>query len=392
MAQQLKFISCLKMMMEELATLATGCEVDGGQLRYELYVWLEREVEALKEVCDYCCSSAHHHPEAFSGRDVLEPLQSEEGGGAGGVVGGVGGADLPPATPATPGTAEPATLHEIIQQEKLEFEEKLERAARRKRWLLGCTAAQCCLLCEAAVLRNLAAALSACIYQSLCDSETFTVKSQHRVAALGVDIQHLSVAHRESHLVGRETRAATTEEEPLTVCTPPAKWPAGFQDPRGTVSEGEGKAAYREQFQPPEMSIVSLMMKKPTLGLEMEGIDYDSSGSDEEQDDLEEEEEDDVFKEPKVVTENCEHCDPDSYSWCILRLATVRAARKVVAAFLEVAGVEMTELPMQSPLLHSLLRTVDQWIDSLVLHIEGKKGPPPEYIPGCFAESQVEVV
>ncbi|KAG0712234.1 DmX-like protein 1 [Chionoecetes opilio] len=44
---------------------------------------------------------------------------------------------------------------------------------------------------------------------------------------------------------------------------------------------------------------------------------------------------------------------------------------------------------MQSPLLHSLLRTVDQWIDSLVLHIEGKKGPPPEYIPGCFAESQV---
>ena len=41
-------------MMEELATLATGCEVDGGQLRYQLYVWIEREVEALKEVCNYC--------------------------------------------------------------------------------------------------------------------------------------------------------------------------------------------------------------------------------------------------------------------------------------------------------------------------------------------------
>lgn len=53
MAQQLKFICCLKMMMEELATLATGCEVDGGQLRYQLYVWLEREVEALKEICNY---------------------------------------------------------------------------------------------------------------------------------------------------------------------------------------------------------------------------------------------------------------------------------------------------------------------------------------------------
>ncbi|XP_069976155.1 uncharacterized protein [Penaeus vannamei] len=56
MAQQLKFVSCLKMMMEELATLATGCEVDGGQLRFQLYVWLEREVEALKEVCNYCCT------------------------------------------------------------------------------------------------------------------------------------------------------------------------------------------------------------------------------------------------------------------------------------------------------------------------------------------------
>ena len=53
MAQQLKFIACLKIMMEELATLATGFEVDGGQLRYQLYVWLEREVEVLKRICKY---------------------------------------------------------------------------------------------------------------------------------------------------------------------------------------------------------------------------------------------------------------------------------------------------------------------------------------------------
>lgn len=33
--------------------------------------------------------------------------------------------------------AEPSTLHEILQQEKIEFEEKMERAARRKRWLMG---------------------------------------------------------------------------------------------------------------------------------------------------------------------------------------------------------------------------------------------------------------
>ena len=53
MAHQLKFIACLKIMMEELATLATGFEVDGGQLRYQLYVWLEKEVDVLKRLCNY---------------------------------------------------------------------------------------------------------------------------------------------------------------------------------------------------------------------------------------------------------------------------------------------------------------------------------------------------
>lgn len=47
MAQQLKFIACLKVAMEELATLATGFEVEGGQLRYQLYIWLEKQTEVL---------------------------------------------------------------------------------------------------------------------------------------------------------------------------------------------------------------------------------------------------------------------------------------------------------------------------------------------------------
>lgn len=53
MAQQLKFVACLKILMEELSTLATGYEVDGGELRYHLYLWLEREVEALRHLCNY---------------------------------------------------------------------------------------------------------------------------------------------------------------------------------------------------------------------------------------------------------------------------------------------------------------------------------------------------
>jgi len=53
MAQQLKFVACLKILMEELSTLATGYEVDGGELRYHLYLWLEKEVDALRHLCNY---------------------------------------------------------------------------------------------------------------------------------------------------------------------------------------------------------------------------------------------------------------------------------------------------------------------------------------------------
>jgi len=53
MAHQLKFIACIKIMVDELSTLATGFEVDGGQLRYQLYIWLEKEVEVLKRLSSY---------------------------------------------------------------------------------------------------------------------------------------------------------------------------------------------------------------------------------------------------------------------------------------------------------------------------------------------------
>lgn len=44
------------------------------------------------------------------------------------------------------------------------------------------------------------------------------------------------------------------------------------------------------------------------------------------------------------------------------------------------------ELAVQSPLLHSALHSLGVWVNGLVAHIEEKKGPPPEYIPGCFAQ------
>lgn len=111
MAQQLKFVACLKILMEELSTLATGFEVDGGQLRYQLYVWLEREVDALKQLCNYS---------ANTDGDTINSSEYE-----GGMVD-----DVPPYRPG-----EQPTLHEILLAEKLDFEAKVQRAARRKKWL-----------------------------------------------------------------------------------------------------------------------------------------------------------------------------------------------------------------------------------------------------------------
>lgn len=52
-AQHLKFIAILRIMMDEMSTLASGFEIDGDQLRFELFKWLERECGILHEICDF---------------------------------------------------------------------------------------------------------------------------------------------------------------------------------------------------------------------------------------------------------------------------------------------------------------------------------------------------
>lgn len=117
MAQQLKFVACLKILMEELSTLATGFEVDGGQLRYQLYVWLEKEVEALKQLCNY---SSMDRENVINDENNSADANDRE-------------TPVPGARPFN----ERPTLHEILIAEKQDFEAKVQRAARRKRWLKG---------------------------------------------------------------------------------------------------------------------------------------------------------------------------------------------------------------------------------------------------------------
>lgn len=87
--------------------------------------------------------------------------------------------------------------------------------------------------CEIFVLRDLAVALSACIYQSLCDSDTFIVKQvsdQGGYHSPGMEtLAKLNASCQSSHLManagGHQRRRKYSSDEPVTVSTLPSKWP-----------------------------------------------------------------------------------------------------------------------------------------------------------------------
>ncbi|XP_076387678.1 rabconnectin-3 alpha isoform X3 [Megachile rotundata] len=581
MAQQLKFVACLKILMEELSTLATGFEVDGGQLRYQLYVWLEREVEALRQLCSYSVSS-----------DGDANNVSEYEGGM-----------VDDAQPYRPG--EQPTLHEILVADKLDFEAKVQRAVRRKKWLkanetlLRTLLSYCSLhgasggglasvrmelvlllqelqqektqqqllsplpfpttlpllsasvacnktvvadpvrhlqslahdmlqtlvelrnppmptrnthYCEVFIMRDLAVALSACIYQSLCDSDTFVMKHHQPDSFPAVaEIETFSGGHLVAS--NRHHRRYSTDDG-VCITTTPSKWPGvtnlrallarekdedtpklnillceafvatymslfvyalwscdshilyrlvgqrfdnstwsclfgggvkkllrvastssqasgsamvekiasnsgdgGSSEAQTTAGAmwntmtsltrqrvklnmkllaqftgqqpnmKEDKPTYREQFVSPQMSMISYFLMKPQIDSEYANeIDYDSSDSAVSDLDSSEDEEDvfDTNSKPKTkLKDNTEHSNPNSYSWCVMRLAIVKILQQQLQDFLNVAGIEMQELPVNSPLIHGTMAIVAQWQETLREELDNKGPPSVNYIPGC---------
>ncbi|XP_077255779.1 rabconnectin-3 alpha isoform X4 [Temnothorax americanus] len=576
MAQQLKFVACLKILMEELSTLATGFEVDGGQLRYQLYVWLEREVDALRQLCSYSTNADG---------DMNNAAEYE-----GGMVD-----DVPPYKPG-----EQPTLHQILVAEKLDFEAKVQRAAKRKKWLkanetlLRTLLSYCSLhgasggglasvrmelvlllqelqqektqqqllsplpfpttlpllsasvacnktvvadpvrhlqslahdmlqtlvelrnppmpnrnthYCEVFIMRDLAVALSACIYQSLCDSDTFVMK-HHQPDSFPVVAE---VETTGGHLVAsNKYHRRYSTDDGVCITTSPAKWP-GVTNLRAllarekdedtpklnillceafvatymslfiyamsscdshilyrlvgqhfdnntwsslfgggvkkllrvastTNNQGgttisvertdsmtsdiqstasgmwntmtsltkqrvklnmkllgqftgqqpnmkEDKPTYREQFVSPQMSMISYFLMKPRIETEYaDEIDYDSSDSAVSDLDSTDDEEDvfDTGSKPKSKPkDNTEHSNSNSYSWSVMRLAIVKILQKQLQDFMAVAGIEMQELPVSSPLIHGTLGIVALWQESLREELEFKGPPPANYIPGC---------
>nr|XP_061796137.1 dmX-like protein 2 [Nerophis lumbriciformis] len=105
-AEQLKFRACLKILMTELRTLATGFEVDGGKLRFQLYSWLEKEIAAMHTICNYK-SEAEHWAERAASVDISDDMLERTDAGA----------------------------YERHQMERRRLQAKQQHSERRKAWL-----------------------------------------------------------------------------------------------------------------------------------------------------------------------------------------------------------------------------------------------------------------
>ncbi|XP_064608806.1 dmX-like protein 2 isoform X2 [Liolophura sinensis] len=564
MAQQYKFIACLKILMEELTTLATGFEVDGGQLRYQLYIWLEREVEALKLLCNYRqeLTDEEETKAEVADKALDDSLDMHVSG------------HMQRSLSIRETTHKP-TLHEVIMAETMNFEAKLERMSRRRQWLhnnqqLLRTLISYCILqgsgggglasirmelilllqelqqvkpqqqllsplpfpttlpllsasiassktviadpikhlqgmiqdllhtiveftvppchhymSEAVLLlRNLSVALSSCIYQCLCDSDSFVVSMADLDVAMEGFTSH-SVIYQGGHLmagVRHKRRTSSTEE---IINTPPGKWPGvgslrvllarekdddapkltvllsealvgvyisllinamaaydahmlyrlishkftvqmwaalfgggvktllkvantpSHQKPSDDLAKQrmklnmkimgnvpvstqkhESKRTFKEKFVPPELSMVTYFMTKPFQSSTDMGVEYDSEETlSSEDNDSDLGDADDRYRPRTMSVEAVqEHIDPSSYSWCLIRFAIIQLVLHNLNTFLPLVGIELQDLPVCSPLLHAVLKTLEQWQEMLKSKLDMFNGPPDNYIPDMYLE------
>uniref|UniRef100_A0A8D3CVN5 Dmx like 1 n=1 Tax=Scophthalmus maximus TaxID=52904 RepID=A0A8D3CVN5_SCOMX len=490
---QLKFTACLKIMTNELRTLSTGYEVDGGKLRYQLYQWLEREVVALQRCCSYkpCLPELSvlgdpGSPRGDSQRSRRHWLQSNQPllrmflsycslhGSHGG------------------GLASVRMELILLLQESHQLLSPLCSQPTLIPLLMACTANVKTVVAnpivyltnlthdilqtinaldspphpdvinnEIYVMHTLAASLSACIYQCLCDGHTYShmnhftgivyqsvLLSQKQPArAVSVDesvqpntspaqwpgiaslIRLLSSAGEESQpglavllceiltavflslfvhgmathssnelfrimahplnsqlwvtVFGGGARTPVIEKPNSPTRTPPLgdcfSEREGPSSPKHVpVVEQEAASIFKERFVPPELSIWDYFIAKPFLPPSENRIEYDSEESQGSQDEDEDEYEyEDVF-DPNSPRR--EHSNHNSYSWCLMRLAMVQLVLVNLKSFYPMAGYDLLDLPVGSPLCHAVLKTLQRWEQVLQKRLEIFGGPPSKYI------------
>lgn len=519
---QLKFRACLKILTVELRTLSTGCEVDGGKLRYQLYQWLEREVIALQKTCDYSVeideiqSGISTMPEevALHGNTVDLTDQQKNMLQKGNfqkrrqwllkyqsllrmflsycVLHGSHGGGL-----ASVRMELILLLQESQQEQSIQIPSSPLLEQSSVPLLFACTASAKTVVANPLlhlgnlthdilhaiinldspphpdtqnnkiyVMHNLAASLSACIYQCLCDGHSYSSFQANQFT--GTVYQTVLLTQRHS--------LRSTLEETVTPNTSPAQWPGmtalvrllnsageeaqpgltvllceiltavylslfihglathssselyrimahplnnkmwsaifgggahtpirGQQQLKTKTDDGEKQQKHsklssktspkessqapavpwldqecpsdKERFIPPELSIWDYFIAKPFLPSQSR-VEYDSEESQESGED-----DDDIDGDAFAAnSHNQEHSNANSYSWSLMRLAMVQLVLNNLKIFYPLAGHDLSELPVSSPVCHAVLKTLQRWEQVLLRRLELYGGPPQHYI------------
>ncbi|XP_066490922.1 dmX-like protein 2 isoform X1 [Tiliqua scincoides] len=138
------------------------------------------------------------------------------------------------------------------------------------------------------------------------------------------------------------------------------------------------RPTYKEKFIPPELSMLDYFVAKPFFPLSDSGVIYDSDESIHSED----EDEDAFFSDIQIS----EHRDASSYSWSLIRLAMVKLALNNIKTFFPIAGLEIADLPVTSPLGIAVIKNLENWEQILQERMDQFEGPPPNYINTYFPE------
>ncbi|NXM26996.1 DMXL1 protein, partial [Oxyruncus cristatus] len=518
---QLKFRACLKILTVELRTLSTGYEVDGGKLRYQLYQWLEREVVALQKTCDYNVeveeiqSGIGVMPEETTLRENTEDITDQQKsmlrredfqkrrqwllkyqsllrmflsycilhGSHGGGLASVRMELI-------------LLLQESQQEQSVQLPSSPPPEQSSIPLLFACTASAKTVVANPLlhlgnlthdilhaiinldspphpdtqnnkiyVMHTLAASLSACIYQCLCDGHSYSSFQAN---------QFTGTVYQTVLLTQRHSLRTASLEETVTPNTSPAQWPGmtalirllnsageeaqpgltvllceiltavylslfihglathssnelyriiahplndkmwsavfgggahtpsrGQQQLKTKTDDGEKQQkryrlssktspkessqlpslplvdqefpSHKERFIPPELSIWDYFIAKPFLPSQSR-VEYDSEES-------QESDEDEIDGDVCASnSHNQEHSNSNSYSWSLMRLAMVQLVLHNLKIFYPLAGHDLSELPVSSPICHAVLKTLQRWEQVLLRRLELYGGPPQHYI------------
>uniref|UniRef100_A0A671L0G7 DmX-like protein 1 n=1 Tax=Sinocyclocheilus anshuiensis TaxID=1608454 RepID=A0A671L0G7_9TELE len=519
LAAQLKFSSCLKILTTELRTLSTGYELDGGKLRHQLCHWLERAVAALQRCCGYN-PFLQHLPEGISA-DLSQVEDLEERGAAeqarelqhrrrlwlkrnqpllriflsycslhGSHGGGLASVrmelilllqesqqddSLQISTPDPQHLSVPLFLawtasSKTVVANPIVHLTNLTHDILHTINALDAPPHPDVVSNEIYVMHTLAASLSACIYQCLCDGHSYS----HVNPFTGITYQSVLLTHQPP------VRSVSIEEAILPN-TSPAQWPgvsvlmrllsaSGDENQPGlpvllceiltavflslfvhglathsshelfcivahplnsrlwvsvfgggarvpvpekpsahTVEDVERKqrrsrlsssrsnsrdvpdsprpvvmepdtSVCKERFVPPELSIWDYLIAKPYLPPSASRVEYDS----EESQGSEDEEDDDEGDPSSPLAEHSSNS-----SWCLMRLAMVQMVLFNLKTFYPMAGHDLLDLPVCSPLCHAALKTLQRWEQLLLKRLEISGGPPSRFICTQLLEESV---